>query len=73
MNQSLIINDDVHYDNSFQAWCFTALLNGQLLTVVLSDQINPNLNVDQSLKFDWEGRLEDWIEDNDIEQSTIYL
>ena len=73
MNQSLIINDDAHFDETYKAWSFTALLGGQRLTVIMSKATDPELTIDQSLKFDWESCLEEWIEEHEIDEATIYL
>ncbi|WP_371375566.1 hypothetical protein [Thalassotalea aquiviva] len=71
MNQAILFNEDYEYNHQMQAWKFTGMLNGQLLTIYIKgneDEIN------ESLKFHWEEQVEDWLEDNEPdEHNVIYL
>ena len=70
MNQQIIINDDFHYDNQHKAWAFTAIDSGNRLTFVVLASENIT-QVTQSLKFDWEEKAEEWLEENELNGETI--
>lgn len=71
MNQAILFNDDHKYDTEKDCWVFTGLLSGQLITIYLSSK---TAELNQSNKFEWEERVEDWLEDNEPDQlNEIHL
>ena len=55
MNQAILFNDDLSFDKEQDAWCFTALLSGQTVTVFFhSMQLKVLGEIDTCTKFDLE-------------------
>lgn len=74
MNQAILFNDDLVFDKQQDAWSFTALLSGELLTVYFhSMQLKQLGNIDTGTKFDLEEIVELWLEKNEPEGSTIHI
>lgn len=73
MNQVFILNDDFTYNKSEKIWQCSGLIGGHLLRVTIQSIIQPN-QLTQSIKFDWETEIENWLEKNEIaENNTITL
>lgn len=71
MNQAILFNDDHVYNQEKQSWVFTGLYSGQLLTIYIKSE---QTDISQSDKFEWEEIVEDWLEDNEPDQtSSIFL
>lgn len=63
MNQALLFNDDLKFDDERHAWVFTILLEGNALKVVIEEKFHSRISpVEDSIKFDWESKVEDWLE-----------
>lgn len=74
MNQNILFNDDLTFDKKQDAWCFTALLSAQVITVYFhSMQLKRLEEIDSCTKFDLEEIVELWLEKNEPEASTIHI
>jgi len=74
MNQAILFNDDLIFDKVQDAWCFTALLSGQVITVYFhSMQLKLLGEIDTCTKFDLEEIVELWLEKNEPEGSSIHI
>ena len=74
MNQAILFNDDLAFDNEQDAWCFTVLLSGQSVTIYFhSMQLKRLDEIDNCTKFDLEEIVELWLERNEPEGSTIHI
>ena len=74
MNQSILFNDDLTFDQEQQAWTFTAMLSGELVKVYFhSMQLKQLEQLDQCTKFDLEEITELWLERNEPEQGEIHI
>ncbi|TRX58171.1 hypothetical protein [Thalassomonas sp. M1454] len=62
MNQAILFNDDHCFDEEQQAWKFTGQLSGDRITIYIRDT---KREISQDLKFTWEDRVEEWLEDNE--------
>jgi hypothetical protein len=71
MNQAIIFNDDHKYNQEKKCWVFTGIFSGQRLTIYINSE---QAEISQSDKFEWEDMAEDWLEDNEPDQSNaIFL
>lgn len=62
MNQSLLFNDDLEFDDERHAWSFSCLIEGNLHKVVIDEQYHSRvLPVTEQIKFEWEERVENWL------------
>ncbi len=74
MNQAILFNDDLVFDEQQGAWCFTALLSGQIITIYLhSMQLKLIEKIDSCMKFDLEEEVELWLEKNEPEGDVIHI
>ena len=74
MNQAILFNDDLAFDEQQDAWCFTALLSGQLITIYFhSMQLKLIGQIDSCTKFDLEEVVELWLEKNEPEGDIIHI
>jgi hypothetical protein len=74
MNQAILFNDDLTFDKQQDAWSFTALLSGQVITVYFhSMQLKLLDEIDTCTKFDLEEIVELWLEKNEPEGSSIHI
>jgi len=74
MNQAILFNDDLMFDVEQDAWRFTALLSGQVITVYFhSMQLKQLGEIDTCTKFDLEEVVELWLEKNEPEGSSIHI
>lgn len=64
MNQSLIINDDYIYNKDKLCWSCSAMLSGNLISIYIVSKVAED-ELDQSIKFDWECIIEEWLEENE--------
>jgi hypothetical protein len=63
MNQQIIFNDDIAFDNKLQKWSFSGLFAGERIKIIIEDKACHQLN--DKLKFDLEADVEEWLEDNE--------
>lgn len=74
MNQAILFNDDLSFDVKADAWCFTAQVAGQILTIYFhSRQLKQLADIDSSTKFDLEEIAEIWLEKNEINGNVIHI
>ncbi len=74
MNQAILFNDDLIFDEQQDAWRFTALLSGQLITIYFhSIQLKVLGEIDSCTKFDLEEVVELWLEKNEPEGDAIHI
>jgi len=63
MNQQIIFNDDICFDDNQQGWVFTGLLSGERINILV--QSNKHTELNNELKFDLEELIEEWLEENE--------
>jgi len=74
VNQSILFNDDLSFDEQQQAWKFTGLMAGEQLTIFIhSYQLRQMTEIDQCTKFDLEEITELWLEKNEPESGEIHI
>jgi hypothetical protein len=74
MNQAILFNDDLLFDNEQDAWRFTAILSGQVITVYFhSVQLKALGQIDNCTKFYLEDIVELWLEKNEPEDEEIHI
>jgi len=74
LNQAILFNDDLIFDEQQDAWRFTALLSGQLITIYFhSIQLKVLGEIDSCTKFDLEEVVELWLEKNEPEGDAIHI
>lgn len=74
MNQAIIFNDDLSFDETNQAWCFTGQLSGQIITLYFhSFSLSRLETIDSCTKFDLEEIAELWLEKNEPEGDSIHI
>lgn len=72
MNQSILFNDDIHFDEKRCAWCFTGFLDGEHITVQIEEKNYPrNSIVTDATKFDWEDAVENWLEEHEPNEDRV--
>lgn len=65
MNQAILLNDDLSYDGKY--WRLSGLLSGQRIDIVVTTKQS---SYSDTLKFDIEMAVEDWLEDNEPDNSS---
>ena len=74
MNQAILFNDDLIFDEQQDAWSFTAQAEGQILTIYFhSMQLKQLGDIDNCTKFDLEEVVELWLEKNELEGNVIHI
>lgn len=74
MNQAILFNDDLAFDKQQDAWRFTALVSGQIMTIYFhSMQLKLLGEIDSCTKFDLEEIVELWLENNEPEGGEIHI
>lgn len=74
MNQEILFNDDMLFDEQQDAWRFSALLSGQLITIYLhSLQLKLLGTIDNGTKFDLEEIVELWLENHELEGDEVHI
>ncbi|PCI60524.1 MAG: hypothetical protein COB35_09070 [Gammaproteobacteria bacterium] len=74
MNQAILFNDNLHFDQHQDAWCFTGQLSGEKITLYFhSMQLKQLAEIDSCTKFDLEEIAELWLEKNELTGSTIHI
>ncbi|MBA6231473.1 MULTISPECIES: hypothetical protein [unclassified Colwellia] len=63
MNQQIIFNDDISFDDSEKGWVFTGLLSGERISILIKCKKHDELT--DELKFNLEEIIEEWLEDNE--------
>jgi len=74
LNQAILFNDDLMFDEQQDAWRLTALLSGQLITIYFhSLQLKLLGKIDNCTKFDLEEIVELWLENNELDGEEIHI
>lgn len=74
MNQAILFNDDLTFNQEHQAWCFTGNAYGQIVTIYFHSFSLGRLNeIDGCTKFDLEEIAELWFEENEPEGNEIHI
>jgi len=74
VNQAILFNDDLMFNNQHGAWCITALLSGQSVTIYFHSMELSRLNeIDNCTKFDLEEIVELWLEKNEPDGDAIHM
>lgn len=74
MNQSLLFNDDIEFDQQHDAWRCSALSSGQRITIYFhSMQLKQLDSIDSCTKYDLEEIVELWLEQNEPEGEVIHI
>ncbi|WNC68576.1 hypothetical protein RI845_00140 [Thalassotalea nanhaiensis] len=67
MNQAILFNDDHIYIVEKQLWRFTGLLSGNQVNIYIAHSASA---ISQADKFDWEEKVEEWLEDNEPDENN---
>lgn len=74
MNQAILFNDDLVFDEGRNAWVFSGLLEGNLLQIVIEEKYHSRITpVEDSIRFDWESKVEDWLKQYEPVGNEIVL
>jgi hypothetical protein len=74
MNQAILFNDDLHFDQQHDAWSFTGQLSGLKITIYFqSMQLKKLTKLDDGTKYDLEEITELWLEKNEPEGNEIHI
>ncbi len=74
MNQAVLFNDDLNFNKHHQAWCFTGILSGQLITFYIHSLSLSRLSeIDSCTKYDLEEIAELWLEKNEPEGNEVHI
>ena len=75
MNQSVLFNDDIHFNEGYNAWSFTGFLNGERIVVIISSEtLTKEAQISDDVRFDWEEAVENWLNDDEPdEKGLIYI
>ena len=74
MNQAILFNDDLHFDQQHDAWSFTGQISGQRIRLYFhSMQLKKLTEIDNGTKFDLEEVTENWLEENEPEGNEIHI
>ncbi|AOW77196.1 hypothetical protein A3Q34_10250 [Colwellia sp. PAMC 20917] len=72
MNQQIIFNDDITYDDNQKGWIFSGLLSGERINILI--KCTKHNVMSDSLKFDLEEIVEEWLDANEpLPESRIEL
>lgn len=74
MNQSILFNDDLTFDQKNQCWRMSAIVSGQIITLYFhSLSLNRQIEIDTCTKYDLEEIAELWLDENEIESDEIHI
>ena len=74
MNQAILFNDDLIFNDKEDAWSFTAQLAGETIFIYFHSMQLKQLGViDNCTKFDLEEVAELWLEKNELEGNVIHI
>lgn len=74
MNQAIIFNDDLIFNEDLQVWSFSGIVSGQKVTIYIhSFSLGRLKEIDSCTKFDLEEIAELWLEENEPEDNEIHL
>jgi hypothetical protein len=74
MNQAILFNDDISFNKTEDAWCFTGLISGQQVVIYFhSNKLKQLSELDNCTKYDLEEVTELWLENNELDDSVIHI
>lgn len=74
MNQSIIFNNDLKFDNELAVWHMSGLISGQLVTVYFhSMELAQLTQIDNCTQYDLEEVTELWLEKHEPENGQIHI
>ena len=74
MNQSIIFNNDLSFEETLKVWQMTGLISGQLVTVYFHSMELAQLSqIDNCTQYDLEEVTELWLEKNEPEDAQIHI
>lgn len=74
MNQSILFNDDLRFNEEVSSWTMSAQLLGELKTIYFhSVELKQQVSISQCMKYDLEEIVELWLEKNEPEGSEIHI
>jgi len=74
MNQAILFNDDLTFDEQQDTWRLTALMSGQSIVIYFhSIQLKQFREIDSGTKFDLEEIVELWLVKNEPEGGIIHI
>lgn len=70
MNQAILFNDDLTFSQHKHAWTFSGLISGNKVTVtIISEEYTENSAINNETIFDWEEKVETWLENNEPDEN----
>ena len=74
MNQSVLLNDDLRFNDKRKSWCLTGQVNGEKITVVIDQcYLSATSTITNSLVFDIEDQIEQWLDIYEIDDNQEIL
>lgn len=74
MNQAIIFNDDLMFNDEHQAWCISGLIMGQTTTIFFHSLSLSRLSqIDRCTQYDLEEIAELWLEKNEPDGNSIHI
>lgn len=74
MNQSILFNDDINFNQQHQAWSFTGQFLGQCVIIYFhSPQLTRLSEISTCIKYDLEEAAELWLEKNEPDGQEIHI
>jgi hypothetical protein len=74
MNQNILFNDDLTFDQHQGAWHFTAFISGELISIYFhSIKLSQMEEINSCIQFDLEELVELWLEKNELQGSEIHI
>ncbi|SET69398.1 hypothetical protein [Thalassotalea agarivorans] len=74
MNQSILFNDDLYFDQQKHAWVFSGLLAGEKIFILVDEKYHPGtMEVPEQTRLDWEAAAEDWLEKFEPIENEVLL
>ncbi|WP_448212289.1 hypothetical protein [Colwellia sp. MEBiC06753] len=74
MNQAILFNDDLSFDQTSDCWRMSGLVAGQQIFIYFhSLSLSRLTEVDNCTKYDLEEIVELWLEDNELEGNELHI
>lgn len=72
MNQQILFNDDLCFMPEKNYWQWSAIVSGENIAIVVKSVITPD-TFTVNHQFDWELAIEEWLENNDIDNNQLTI
>lgn len=69
MNQAILFNDDLRLIEP-GVWQLSGFYQGELIEIKI---LSPVTEMNDGIRFDWEADIEDWLTENELEQSQVTI